>query len=78
VQGVIRLGELRHVTLTTPSKRETTIDRLPLKVKMSEDEDWQSLYESADNPTKWYRQPLVVVVLVCTPLRRSRWCMNSM
>ena len=64
MQGAQRLGELRHVTLTTPSKRETTIDRLPLNVTMSQDEDWQSLYDAAENPTMWYRQPLVVVVLV--------------
>lgn len=64
LQGAQRLSELRHVTLTTPSKRETTIDRLPLKVNMSQDEDWQALYEAADNPTRWYRQPLVIVVLV--------------
>ena len=67
VQGAQRLAELRHVTLTTPSKRETTIDRLPLKVSMAQDEDWQPLYEAADNPTMWYRQPLVIVVLVRPP-----------
>lgn len=64
MQGVHRLAELRHVVLTTPSKRETTIDRLPLKVSMNEDEDWQSLVEAANNPTQWYRQPFVMVVLV--------------
>jgi hypothetical protein len=65
VQGAQRVSELRHVILTAPSKRENTIDRLPLRVLASEQEDWQSLYEAAGNPTKWYRQPFVIVVLVC-------------
>lgn len=58
------LSELRLVQLSDLTKREIIIGRLPLTVQMSATEDWQSLYEAAGNPTKWYRQPFVLIVVV--------------
>jgi hypothetical protein len=61
------LAELRLVQLSDLTKREVIIGRLPLTVQTSVMEDWQSLYEAASNPTKWYRQPFVLIVMVCIP-----------
>jgi hypothetical protein len=64
VQVSENLSELRLVQLSDLTKREVIIGRLPLSVQTSVVEDWQSLYEAASNPTKWYRQPFVLIVLV--------------
>ena len=58
------LSELRLVQLSDLTKREVIIGRLPLTVQTSVVEDWQSLYEAASNPTKWYRQPFVIIAMV--------------
>jgi hypothetical protein len=64
VQVSENLSELRLVQLSDLTKREVIIGRLPLTVQTSVVEDWQSLYEAASNPTKWYRQPFVLTVMV--------------
>jgi hypothetical protein len=64
IQVPQNLSELRLVQLSDLTKREIIIGRLPLNVQTSVTEDWQSLYEAASNPTKWYRQPFVIIVVV--------------
>ena len=65
VQVPRSLSELRLVQLSDLTKREIIIGRLPLTVQTAVDEDWQSLYDAGGNPTKWHRQPFVLVVVVC-------------
>lgn len=67
MQAPQHLSELRLVQLSDLTKREVVIGRLPLLVRTSVEEEWQSLFEAASNPTLWYRQPLVTVVIVRLP-----------